>query len=116
MPSGVSSMEIKLRSRRSNFSLIFFGSVIAPLGPSSNVAVIFPNYRNSGNTQFFFLDKRGSARAQQLGAEIVLSERGKAEGSLNPAQQISRGDAEARRGEIFIVEKGEPYRDRDGWG
>ena len=31
----------------------------------------FPNYRNSGNTQFFCSDKRGSARAQQLGVEFV---------------------------------------------
>ena len=65
----------------------------------------FLNYRNSGNTQFFFLDKRGSARAQQLGAEIVLSERVKAEGSLNPAQQISRGDAEARRWRFLLLKK-----------
>ena len=26
----------------------------------------FLNYRNSGNTQFFFSDKRGSARAQKV--------------------------------------------------
>jgi hypothetical protein len=32
----------------------------------------FLNYRNSGNTQFFFSDKRGSARAQQLGVELVF--------------------------------------------
>ena len=76
----------------------------------------FLNYRKSGNKQSFFSDKRGSARAHQLGVELVFKRtrqtRGKFEsGAANFTRR--RGGAEV---EIFIVEKGEPYRDRDGWG